>query len=158
MSAWPRVLRYAWAAPATLIGLLAGALCLGLGGHVRRVEGTLEFGGGALGRFVRGLPERMRFGAITLGHAIVGLDGETLEHCRAHERVHVRQYERWGVLFFPLYAASSIAQWARGRDPYRDNRFEREAYGCESGPGNRETMEGHSPEDADDGKGKGRSL
>jgi hypothetical protein len=47
--------------------------------------------------------------------------------------VHVRQYERWGVLFFPLYAASSLWQLARGRDPYRDNRFEREAFRLGSG-------------------------
>ena len=47
---------------------------------------------------------------------------------RAHERVHVRQYERLGALFFPLYVGSSLVQWLRGRDPYFDNHFEREAY------------------------------
>ena len=31
-------------------------------------------------------------------------------------------------LFFPLYLGSSLWQWLRGRDPYRDNRFEREAF------------------------------
>jgi hypothetical protein len=39
----------------------------------------------------------------------------------------VRQYERWGALFFVLYAVSSLCQWLRGRDPYWHNRFEREA-------------------------------
>lgn len=28
-------------------------------------------------------------------------------------RVHVRQYERWGVLFFPLYLGSSLLELAR---------------------------------------------
>ena len=123
-----RVLRYAWAAPASLPGLAAGVLVLALGGTVRRVDGVLEFAGGAIADCAMRLPERMRFGAITFGHVILGLDTRTLEHCRCHEHVHVAQYERWGVLFFPLYAASSLVQLARGRDPYRDNCFEREAY------------------------------
>jgi hypothetical protein len=123
-----RVLRYAWAAPASLLGLAAGLLVLSLGGTVRRVDGALEFAGGALARAAMRLPQPLRFGAITFGHVILGLDAPTLEHCRCHEHVHVAQYERWGVLFFPLYAASSLVQLARGRDPYRDNCFEREAY------------------------------
>ncbi|MDO8964417.1 MAG: hypothetical protein Q7W30_08015 [Coriobacteriia bacterium] len=45
-----------------------------------------------------------------------------------HEHVHVRQYERWGPFFLPAYAISSLVQLARGGDPYRDNRFERQAY------------------------------
>ena len=68
-----------------------------------------------------------RFDAITLGHVVIGASPAALARCRAHERVHVRQYERFGVLFFPLYAASSALQWLRGRDPYWDNRFERQA-------------------------------
>jgi hypothetical protein len=48
--------------------------------------------------------------------------------CRNHERVHVRQYERWGPLFPPLYLLSSAAALVRGMDPYRDNRFEQEAF------------------------------
>jgi hypothetical protein len=40
----------------------------------------------------------------------------------------VRQYERWGVLFFPLYLGSSLWQLLRGRSPYYANRFEREAF------------------------------
>jgi hypothetical protein len=51
-----------------------------------------------------------------------------LDHCRTHELVHVRQYERWGPLFVPAYLASSAIIWLRGGDPYRDNPFEREAY------------------------------
>jgi hypothetical protein len=58
---------------------------------------------------------------------IVGVDRAELKRSRAHEQVHVRQYERWGILFFPLYLGSSLGQLLRGRRPYRDNRFEREA-------------------------------
>jgi hypothetical protein len=121
-------LRYLWASPATLVGLLAAAPALARGAALRRVGGALEVCGGPVRAFVRRLPEGCRFGAITLGHVVIALDAATLERTRAHERVHVRQYERWGVLFFPLYAASSLWQLARGRDPYLDNRFEREAF------------------------------
>ena len=51
-----------------------------------------------------------------------------LGQVRSHEHVHVQQYERWGVLFFPLYVASSVVQLVRGRNPYLNNCFEREAY------------------------------
>jgi len=50
-----------------------------------------------------------------------------LAEYRAHEHEHVRQYERWGVLFFFLYVGSSAALRLRGARPYWDNRFERQA-------------------------------
>src|SRR5687767_5118580 len=115
------VIRYVWAFPATLVGLAVGLVAMLAGASARRVEGTLEIGGGALGRMVARAPSIMNFAAITLGHVIIGQDEAALACCRAHERVHVRQYERWGVLFFPLYAASSLWQLLRGRDWYRDN-------------------------------------
>ena len=127
------VLRYVWAAPATLVGLFCALAAMAGGARARRVDGALEVGGGRVRAFVMRLPEGCRFGAITLGHVIIGLDAQALERSRAHERVHVRQYERWGVLFFALYAGSSLWQLALGRDPYRDNRFEREAF--ERAPG-----------------------
>jgi hypothetical protein len=92
-------------------------------------EGALEFGGGRLGRFMSRLPSPFCFSAITLGHVILGTDHATLAAVRAHEQVHVRQYERWGPLFGPAYLLSSGVQLVLGRRPYLDNRFEREAYG-----------------------------
>ncbi|MFO1396471.1 MAG: signal peptide prediction [Burkholderiales bacterium] len=123
-----RALRYAWAAPATLVGLASAAVAMGAGAHARRVDGVLEIGGGRVGRWMRPHAGVLRFSAITFGHVVLGRDDATLARLRAHEHVHVRQYERWGVLFFPLYLASSAWQWARGRDAYRDNRFEKEAF------------------------------
>ena len=125
-------LRYLWALPATLAGLLLAAIALLGGGRARRIQGVLEVGGGALRHVVARLPEGMRFGAITLGHVIVGLDDAALERARCHEQVHVRQYERWGIFFFPAYLGSSLWQWLRGRDPYRDNCFEAEAFAREA--------------------------
>ena len=46
---------------------------------------------------------------------------------RAHERVHVRQYGRWGVLFLLAYPAESLLQLLLGHHPYLDNRFEVQA-------------------------------
>lgn len=124
-----KLLRYLWASPATLVGLLLAAIAIAGGGRARRVQGVIEVGGGRLHRLVARLPEGCRFGAITLGHVIVGLDEAVLGRARSHEQVHVRQYERWGIFFFPAYLGSSLVQLARGRDPYLDNCFEAEAFG-----------------------------
>ena len=40
----------------------------------------------------------------------------------------MRQYERWGPFFLPAYLLSSLVALLLGRDPYLDNRFEREAF------------------------------
>ncbi len=125
---------YAWAAPASLVGLLLAAPALVAGARLRRIDGTLEVGGGRLPGWLQRLPGSVDIAAITFGHIILGRDTDTLERCRRHERVHVRQYERWGVLFFPLYLGSSAWQWLRGRDPYWHNRFEVEAYRLEREP------------------------
>ena len=122
-----KLLRYLWVAPASLVGLPLAAVALLCGGRARWIEGALEVGGGGLDRLVGRLPEGARFGAITLGHVIVGIDESILERARAHEQAHVRQYERWGLFFFPLYLGSSLLQLARGRHPYHDNCFEIEA-------------------------------
>lgn len=66
---------------------------------------------------------------MTLGHTIIGQDRVALDVARDHEQVHVRQYERWGPLFLPAYLGCSLILWLRRRDPYRDNPFERAAYG-----------------------------
>ena len=128
MSKSASVIRYLWAMPATGVGLFFALPAILVGATVRIVDGVVEVAGGRLHRFVLRLPACARFGAITFGHVIIGTDHGVLERARAHEHVHVRQYERWGVLFFPLYAGSSLVQWLRGRDPYWSNCFEREAY------------------------------
>ena len=124
----PVIARYVWALPATFVGLLLSLVALVLGARGRIVEGAVEVAGGRIDECLLLLPRHCRFGAITFGHVIIGVDHETLAHHRGHEHVHVRQYERWGVLFFPLYLSSSVLQIARGRDPYLSNSFEREAF------------------------------
>jgi hypothetical protein len=118
---------HVWALPATAIGLSLALPVCAAGASVRVVDGVIEVAGGRLMRALARAPSCAGFNAITLGHVVIGVSRPALDRCRAHERVHVRQYERWGLLFFVLYAASSLAQWLHGRSPYWDNRFERDA-------------------------------
>jgi hypothetical protein len=124
----PQLLVYVWAFPATVLGLVAGMLTLSTGGKVRRVEGTLEFWGGFSTWFLtRALTEGGAM-AMTLGHVIIGRSDDALAVARAHEWVHVRQYERWGPFLIPTYLLCSLVLWLRGKRAYRDNPFEREAF------------------------------
>ena len=120
-----RLLLYAWAAPTTLVGLTAGALTLASGGKAQVRRGALEFYGG----FSRWFLERqmVKASAMTLGHAIIGRDQECLRICRDHEQAHVRQVERWGVAFIPVYLLASGWALVRGQDYYLDNWFEVDA-------------------------------
>jgi hypothetical protein len=118
-----RALAYTWAAPTSLVGLTAGVLTLATGGRVQRRLGTLEFHGG----FSCWFAKSFGFGAMTLGHVIIGRDEHCLDCCRNHEQAHVRQVEWWGVAFIPAYLLSSLWEWSRGRRYYLDNWFERDA-------------------------------
>ena len=107
--------------PARIIALLGGA-------QWQRKAGTLEFAGGRVGSALSRLPQPLAFSAMTLGHVILAVDRMALAELRLHEQVHVRQYERWGPAFVPAYLLSSLLQLLRGRNPYRENHFERQAY------------------------------
>lgn len=124
-------LAYLWAAPATVLGLLVAAPARATGARLAVVDGVLEVGGDPIARLVACLPRAVQFSAMTLGHVVIGTDQQALAECRVHEHVHVRQYERWGVFFFPLYFGSSLLALLRGRDPYWHNHFERQAYRAE---------------------------
>ncbi len=125
-----RLLRYLWASPNTLLGLLVVLIACLTGGSARIVTGVVEVHGGFATAFLRrGLPLIGSGAAMTLGHVVLGQTADILESTRDHERVHVEQYERWGPFFLPAYIGSSVYLWLRGRDPYRENPFEKEAYG-----------------------------
>lgn len=126
---WPvRIFIYFWALPTTLVGLLFLPAAL-VGGGVQFVDGVLELHGG----LVRVFLERATLlpggaSAMTLGHVVLGRDRAALDRTRSHERVHVRQVERWGPLFLPAYVAASLVALMQGKDAYRGNAFEREAF------------------------------
>lgn len=119
-----------WAAPYTLLGISIGVVGLLTGGRVQRVAGVWEFHGGVIRHGLDCLP-LTRVLALTLGHTVLGRDLDALERTRNHERVHVRQFERWGPLMGPAYLGCSMILWIRGRDWYLENPFEIEAYSLE---------------------------
>lgn len=124
-----RALIYLWAGPTSLIGLCLLPIALLSGGRARCVDGVIEIYGGAI-TFLLRYCTLLRGGAsaLTLGHVVLARNAELLNATRAHERVHVRQCERWGPLFLPAYGIASLIALARGQHAYRDNAFEREAY------------------------------
>ena len=123
-----RLLRYLWAAPYTLLGVALGSVAVLCGARAQRRHGVLEISGGLIGECMARVPQPFGFSAMTLGHVILAVDRSALAQLRLHEHVHVRQYERWGPLFLPAYLLSSLVQLLRGRNPYRENHFERQAY------------------------------
>lgn len=122
------IVSIAWASPYSLFGILVGSIGCLTGGKVQRQGCALEFHGGATNAFLRYICGPW-VSAITFGHTILGQNPDLLESCREHEWVHVRQYQRWGPFFGPAYLISSIIVWCQGKRAYRDNHFEREAYG-----------------------------
>jgi len=98
------------------------------GGRVQMRRGVIEFYGGGVGWILQHGRRGGIATAITFGHTVLGQDLAALDLCRDHEHVHVRQYERWGPLFLPAYLLCSLVLRVRGRDPYRENPFERQAY------------------------------
>jgi len=117
-----------WALPNTVLGLILTLAALGTGGRAAVVNGVVESHGGAVAFMLRRLvPIRGGASAMTLGHVVAARDRASLERTRAHERVHVRQYEAWGPFFLPAYLLATVVAAARGRHYYLDNHFERAA-------------------------------
>jgi hypothetical protein len=123
MQSLTRLTAYLWPLPYTLGGIAIGLL---LCGRFRRVDGVVEIHGPGVAALLVKLPVPAL--AITIGHVVFGQDKMALEMTRGHERVHVRQYQRWGPAFVPAYLLASLLAFLRGGDAYRDNPFEVEAY------------------------------
>ena len=123
----PRLAKLLWASPCSLIGITLASGIVLMGGRVNLALGTLEISFrkrlSHCGPYAKSLP----FRAITFGHVIIAVTEEELERLRSHELVHVRQYEWWGIFFFPAYLLSSLWQLLKGRKIYWDNYFEVQA-------------------------------
>jgi hypothetical protein len=123
-----RIAAIVWASPYSLLGIFIGLVGMLSGGQARLRDGALEFFGGGVAWFVRHLPPGECTAGFTLGHVILGQTAAGLEQVGLHERVHVRQFERWGPLMGPAYLLASAWLWTVGRDAYRENPFEIQAY------------------------------
>jgi hypothetical protein len=119
--------RYAWPAVYTVIGLTFLAVPWRGERKLVRYRGTLGVVGPAVERLLKHAMVPGGAAAMTLGHTILAVDEAAFYGTWTHEIVHVRQYERWGVLFVPAYLISSIWIKARGGDAYWDNPFEVQA-------------------------------
>lgn len=118
-----------WSLPNTILGLLVVAIAVVTGGRANVHTGVIEAHGGFAALLLRRftlLPGGAS--AMTLGHVVIARDPAALDLTREHERVHVRQYERWGPLFIPTYLLCSLYILIRRGDAYRENPFEREAF------------------------------
>lgn len=92
-----RALAYAWTSPNTLLGLVLGVLAFQA---PRATSGILVFDGPVRGSLW--VIRLFRRTAITFGHVVLAnrpVEGPLF----AHERHHVRQYERLGPLYLPVY-------------------------------------------------------
>lgn len=142
MSPYRRVLRalvraagYAWAGPFTLFALVFVVAPLALlRSRVRVVAGVVEVTDGPLSNVLARLVPGLAIAAITLGHVVLAQSAADAARWRAHERVHVAQWARWGLLFPFAYLGASLVARFGGRDPYLENAFEREAFRSEAGP------------------------
>ena len=121
-----RLIAYAWPLPYTLSGITIGLI---FGARFQRVDGVIEIYGPSIEYLLQRMPVPAM--AMTLGHVVLGRDRRSLEVTRSHERVHVRQYERWGIGFVPAYLGVSAVLFLSGRDGYRENPFEVEAFDVE---------------------------
>ena len=117
------MIRFIWALPVTLFGLLLVGVGLLTGGRVHQVDVVVEQDRGLVGWILF----RLGHACITFGYVTLGVNPGFLDFYRDHERVHTRQYGRWGIFLWPAYLASSVWEFAHGRDPWRDNWFERQA-------------------------------
>ena len=118
-----------WASPTSVVALFVACLGIPTGTRLRWRGTTLEAYGGLINRILELVP--VSAVAMTLGHVIWGRSPEILDECREHEMVHVRQYERWGPFFIPMYLGFSLWLWWQGKDAYYENPFEKEAYGTD---------------------------
>ncbi len=133
-----RVLRVLWVLPVSVFALPLLPLAVWRA-QWRVICGVLEISSPALSWFLHGpwfraMSGGSGFSAATIGHVIVARDAVSMDGCRVHEHVHVRQCERWGALFPLAYAVTGLhAAWI-GRSwsaYYWDNPFEQQARAAE---------------------------
>lgn len=118
------ILRYLWALPVTMVGLVLAFAAGITGGTVRVREGAIAVSGGVSVKLLYPSWFHQGGAAMTFGHVIVARDEKCLNQSWRHERHHVRQFEKWGLFLIPAYWLVSFVLWFRGYDPYLDNPFE----------------------------------
>jgi hypothetical protein len=121
----PARARNVWRAlPGDLLGLMVMRGC-GISVPTRVVEAgdvsAVLVEDRRIGRWFRA--QLMPVEAQTLGRYVFARE-PVPANILAHECEHIRQWERFGPFYLPLYFGSSAAAALAGRHPYRDNSFE----------------------------------
>jgi hypothetical protein len=130
---WRKMLRQIsqslWTSPTSVVGLAIGGCCFPFGARWQLHSGVIEISGGGVAWLLEHAT-LLEGGAlaITFGEVVLARTPAVHDLTRTHERIHVRQARRWGPFFIPAYLGASAYLWCRGKDPYRDNPFEVEAY------------------------------
>lgn len=123
------LLRYIWAFPNTLVGLVFVPLVILTRGRMEIVDGVLELRGRVIATLLRRcVPIPGGAVAMTFGHVVLGRDRGALAAARAHERVHTGQCEAWGPVFIPAYLLAALWGAIAGAGAYEGNYFERQAF------------------------------
>ncbi|MGI5837693.1 MAG: hypothetical protein ACOX87_14540 [Chloroflexota bacterium] len=113
--------RYLWASPNTLLGIAAAIASF----SIPRRAGSILTCHSNRG-FAHWFLTRRGYCAVTLGHVVL-MTSQAKPDVLGHEMVHVRQEERWGPFYLPVYCLSMLITRLHGKDPYWDNPFEIEA-------------------------------
>lgn len=109
--------------PWTIVGHIVGIIFLLLGGDVQiGEEGTTEY---RIPKWMMKWAGKWR--GWTCGYVIIFRDFEDSTRWREHELQHVRQFEKWGIVFPYVYWAAGLWQMCKGKSFYWDNPFEVEA-------------------------------
>ena len=123
------LLRYVWAFPNTLIGVLFVPFVVLTRGRLEVVDGVLELRGPLIARLLKHcVPIPGGAAAMTFGHVVLGRDRAALAATRSHERVHIEQCEVWGPAFIPAYLLAAVWGAVAGKGAYEGNYFERQAF------------------------------
>lgn len=123
-----RFWRYVWVLPNTILGIALLPLAWISRSHVQVTDGVLEMCGGALAPLLcHCVPVHGGVMAMTMGHVVIARDRRALIATRAHERVHIRQFETWGPFFLPAYFLASLWAAVNGQGAYHGNYFEQQA-------------------------------
>jgi hypothetical protein len=119
--------RYLWPGAFTLLALAVCGLVLPWGVQARRQDHSIALYGRGIAILLSILVPWMRAAGLTIGHTVLYRTEADATALHAHEIVHVRQWEHWGLVFPIAYFTASLLAFARGQHYYFDNAFEREA-------------------------------
>lgn len=118
------MLRFVWPLPFTLLAGVVVCLFMPLGVTLTVRDRSIQASGPGCAMLLKVLVPWMNVSGLTIGHVVIYRTRDDAAVLHAHEIVHVRQWERWGIIFPWAYATASLVATLQGGHYYRDNAFE----------------------------------